>query len=331
MSFASLLGNENNKSILRRALQSGRLPHALIFAGAEGIGKRQFAITLAKAINCERFIDESCDRCGSCHRIELGASRDVKIIGLEKDRANVRIDQIREMAAEAYARPMEGRKRVFIVDPADKMMEPAMNSMLKTLEEPADTSVIILITSRPDSLLTTIRSRCQILRFAPLSIEEVEQYLTTNYKRPAAETRLLAKITAGRLGAALATDLSVYRERREEILDLLDLLTGPVNYAKLARKAELIAKRERDEFEASLDILCQFLRDIVGLLAGSDGELTHEDVKPRLERIASELNISRISDWFSWLEELRRNLKVNISRQLAMEALLIRLTEQPVT
>src|SRR5260370_19597316 len=125
MSFKSLLGNEQNKDLLQRALRGGRLPNAFILAGPDGVGKRQFAQTLAKAINCERLQDDSCDKCGSCHRIDHSESIDVKII--EPDGAFIKIAQIRELAVQAYARPMEARRRDFILDPTDKMNDQSMN------------------------------------------------------------------------------------------------------------------------------------------------------------------------------------------------------------
>jgi DNA polymerase-3 subunit delta' len=325
MSFDSLLGNEHNKDLLQRALRGGRLPNALILAGPEGIGKRQFALSLAKAINCERLKDDCCDQCGSCVRIDRSESIDVKVIGPEKT-ASIKIEAIRELAADAYSSPMEGRKRIFIIDPADKMTEQSMNGLLKTLEEPADTSLIILITAKPDALLSTIRSRSQIIRFAPLSVDEVEQYLKANYKRPAEDTRLLARISGGRLGNAISIDLSIYRERRQEMLDVMDMLTRSGNRVKLVKFAETLGRREREDYEAALDLLCSLLRDTVELIADPSTEnITNDDIRKQLESYAHVLNILTISRWFDQIEEVRRNLRVNINRPVSTESLFLKL------
>jgi DNA polymerase-3 subunit delta' len=324
MSFKSLLGNEHNKDLLQRALRGGRLPNALILAGPEGIGKRQFALTLAKAINCERLPDDSCDKCGSCYRIDKNECIDVKVI--EPDGAFIKIVQIRELAAEAYARPMEGRKRVFILDPADKMNLQSMNGLLKTLEEPAETSLIILVTAQPDALLSTIRSRSQIIRFAPLSTDQVEQYLKDNFKRPAADTHLLAKISGGRLGNATTIDLSVYRERRQEMLDALEMLTRGRNTVKLIKFAEALGRREREDYENGLDILCSLLRDVTVLIADKSSEqITNEDIRKQLQSYAEVLGVVTISRWFDNIEEVRRNLRVNINRPVSTESLFLKM------
>jgi DNA polymerase-3 subunit delta' len=322
MSFKSLLGNEHNKDLLQRALKGGRLPNALILAGPEGVGKRRFALTLAKAINCERLKDDSCDQCGSCHRIDKSECIDVKVV--EPDGAFIKIAQIRELAADAYARPMEGRKRVFILDPADKMNLQSMNGLLKTLEEPAETSLIILITAQPDALLSTIRSRSQIIRFAPLSTDQVEQYLKDNFKRPAADTRLLSKISGGRLGNATTIDLSVYRERRQEMLDVLEMLTRSRNTVKLIKFAEALGRREREDYENGLDILCSLLRDVTILIADkASDQIANEDIRKQLQGYADALDVATIGQWFDSIEEVRRNLRVNINRPVSTESLFL--------
>src|SRR5262245_20747489 len=211
MSFAKLIGNERNKEILQRLLRHGRLPSAVIFAGPEGVGKRQFALTMAKACNCQvppvggAFAADSCDRCPPCTRIEAGTYGDLKLI--EPNGQYIKMAQTRALSEEIYYQPNEGRRRLIIIDGADRLRDEAANSLLKTLEEPPPSSIIILITSRPHMLLTTIRSRAQRLNFSPISTAEMERYLAQNYPRPASETALLARITEGRIGQATAFDL----------------------------------------------------------------------------------------------------------------------------
>lgn len=174
MSFAKLIGNERNKQILQRLLSGGRISATMIFAGPDGVGKRQFALTLAKAANCQKALTDSsgnfyptdsCDECAVCRRIDEGAYGDVTTI--QPDGQFIKIAQTRALAEEVYYRPREGRQRFFIIDEADRLRDEAANSMLKTLEEPPPTSTLILLTSRPNSLLQTIRSRSQRINFAP--------------------------------------------------------------------------------------------------------------------------------------------------------------------
>jgi DNA polymerase-3 subunit delta' len=330
MSFATLIGNERNKEILRRLLQRGRLAAPLIFAGPEGVGKRQFALTLAKAANCQRvaadtprrYAEDSCDECAACRRIGAGAYGDVTEI--KPDGAYIKIAQARTLAEEVYFRPREGRQRFFLIDEADRLREEAANALLKTLEEPPETSTIILLTARPDALLLTIRSRAQRLNFAPLAVAEMERYLAANYRRPAPDTALLARITGGRIGQATAIDISDYRRERRELLEIIELLAAGDNRYRLLKAAEYLGKLEREGFERKLEMLTALLRDIFWLAAGGPPQsLVNLDVADRLELLAQRLSLRRLTAWAEKLDELRANLRLNINRQVATEALFL--------
>lgn len=332
MSFTKLVGNERNKEILRRLLQSGRLSTTLIFVGPEGIGKRQFARTLAKAANCRSALAsangnagvDSCDECSVCRRIDERTYGDV--IEVRPDGAFIKIAQTRALAEEAQFRPREGRQRFFLIDEADRLREEAANSLLKTLEEPPDTSTIILITSRPDALLQTIRSRAQRLNFAPLSVAEMEKYLASNFQRPAPDTALLARVTGGSVGQAMAFDLSEYRRERRELLELLELLTAGNNRFRLLKAAEYFGKQERDVFERKLELLMSLVRDVFLLASGSaDEAITNVDEADRLRRLADRVGLARVIVWAKKFDGLHANLRININRQVATEALLLEL------
>src|SRR5262245_59568452 len=251
MSFAKLIGNERNKDVLQRLLRRGHLNSTLLFAGPEGVGKRQFALTFAKAINCQgapgKGSVDSCDECPVCLRIDAGAYSDVTVIRPEGQ--FIRIAQTRELTEEVYSRPLEGRQRFFIIDEADRLRDEAANSLLKTLEEPPPTSTIILLTARPNTLLLTIRSRAQRLNFTALSVTEMEKYLAANFPRPAHDTALLARVTEGRIGQATAFDLSVYRQERRTLMELLELLAEGKNRHRLLKAAEYLGKKEPEDFE----------------------------------------------------------------------------------
>src|SRR5262245_53500827 len=271
MSFAKLVGNQRNKEILQRLLKNGRVNSTLILAGPDGVGKRQFALAFAKAVNCQKgpagaYALDSCDECSVCRRIDAGAYGDVTAI--RPDGQFIKIAQTREMAEEVYYRPREGRQRFFIIDEADRLREEAANSLLKTLEEPPATSTIILLTARPDALLLTIRSRAQRLNFAALSVSEMEQYLAENFPRPAPDIALLARVTEGRIGQATAFDLSVYRQERRTLIELLELLAAGDDRCRLLKAAEYLGKKEREDFEKELAMILSLLRDLFILAAG---------------------------------------------------------------
>src|ERR1041385_8799444 len=230
--FSRFIGNEEVKERLRRLLDSGRMPGSLLFPGEEGIGKKLFALELAKALNCRNRIGvEAGDECSSCKRISgstfppFANADDNKERMIWSEHADlamvrpykqiIRVKPIRELEREANFRPFEGAARVFIVEDAEYMNDQAANALLKTLEEPPATTHLIMTTTNPMALLPTIRSRCQVIRFAPIAFPEIEEFLVRRERLKPGDAALLARASRGSLGQALSVDIGEYRERRQ--------------------------------------------------------------------------------------------------------------------
>ncbi|MCA1564793.1 MAG: DNA polymerase III subunit delta' [Acidobacteria bacterium] len=339
--FDRLVGNQRAKDTLRRMLVGRRVPGALLFAGEDAIGKKLFALELAKARNCLAPAGvEACDKCSSCVRITHFADapadrsddakhiiwsehRDVGLVRAEKN--IIKVDQARELERETNFRPHEGRARIFIIEEADRLNPQASNALLKALEEIAPTSHLILLTARPANLLTTIRSRCQTIRFAPLTAEEIENYLVRNKRRAGEEARLAAHISRGRLGLALSLNLDAYREGREAMLSILDALTAvQADRVRLLRAAEDLGDAKRkDDFEPRLDVLETLIRDAWLLSLDPATKIVNEDIRDRLTRLGAKLKSGHAADWMARIQELRGQLAVNINRRVATDALLL--------
>jgi len=340
--FSTLIGNDEVKESLRRLLASGRVPGSLLFTGTQGIGKKLFALELAKALNCRnRKGLEACDECSSCKRISrstfppFGKDDDDRERLIWSEHADlamarpfkqiIRVKPMRELEREANFRPFEGAARIFVVEDADTMNDQAANALLKTLEEPPPTSHLILTTSNPTALLATIRSRCQILRFAPIAADEVETFLVEQKHLPAADARLLARTAQGSIGLALAADIDTYRERRDMMLAVLRALTVAFDRAQLLRSAdELAAAKDRHEYEQRLDALETLIRDAWALALGRpDGTIVNGDLLSALQQIAAKITSAQAAAWLSEIEDLRGTLEVNINRRVASDALLM--------
>jgi DNA polymerase-3 subunit delta' len=325
-------------------LRRRRVPGALLFAGESGLGKSLFAMELARALNCrEPRGEEACGACASCAKVgrfQYPAADDKdefkKIIwGEHRDVGLVRpynrtiyINAIRDLERESNFRPFEGRARVFLVEDADalnKDNEPSANALLKTLEEAPPTTHIILVTSRPASLLPTIRSRCQTVRFAPLTVEEVEQYLVNTRARAGDEARLAARLSGGRPGVAREVNLDTYRGRRDAMLVVVEALAQGSDRAKLLRAAEELGDaKNKEEYEPRLDVLELLIRDLWMLaLTGEGVGVINEDLRERLSRLASGLKPARAARWLASVEELRAQLSVNVNRRIATDALFL--------
>ena len=233
--------------------------------------------------------------------------------------------RLRELEREANFRPFEGVARIFIVEDADYMNESASNALLKTLEEPQPTSHLILTTSNPTALLATIRSRCQIIRLAPIAVGEIEKFLVEERSLPAADAHLLARTAQGSIGRALNADVEEYRRRRAEMLGVLDALTLTGDRVQLLRSAEqLAAAKDRGEYEQTLDVLETLIRDAWALALGRPQEsIVNGDLVKDLQRIAAELKSARAASWLAQIEELGAELTVNINRKIASDALLL--------
>lgn len=345
--FEKLAGNERIKEVFRRMLERGRVPGSLLFAGEDGIGKRLFALELAKAMNCREPVrHEACDRCSSCLRIGRSSfppydneddnkarivwSEHIDVGVVRPFKRIIRVPPMRELEREANYRPLEGRARFFIIEDADRLNESSSNAFLKTLEEPPPTSHLVLLTSRPSALLSTIRSRCQVIRFAPLSVEEMEQHLLKERRLPKREAAFLAHIARGSIGRALSTDLSSFRERRDAMLEVLTQLALAEDRARLLRIAEEMndAKRKED-YEPRLDVLEMLVHDVWALSLGAPPEkIVNQDVDAELKKISERVSTGRAARWITEIETLRGQLTVNVNRKVATDALFLSMAKE---
>ena len=331
-------------------LKNRRVPGAMIFAGDEGVGKRLFAFELAKSILCHNPKDfEACDRCAAClrvDRLDLPKSNDKdeneKVfftqhpdVGFVRPAGKfVTVDTVRFLQTEAVLRPFEGTTektgaRFFIIDESDKMNDAAANALLKTLEEPAATSHLILLTSRPNALLQTIRSRCQIIRFAPIPTEEIEKCLTENpeisKKVSPNDAKLLARISGGSLGRALSINLDSYKQQREQMLGVIDSIAAKQDRARLLKIAEeLNDAKIKDEYEIRLEVLQTLIHDVWALRLGSE-KVVNADLQTKLIKFAEMVESKRAQTWIAEIETLRENLAVNLNRKIATDALFMKM------
>lgn len=341
--LSKLIGNEPNKEIFRRLCKTGRLPHSLLFVGKDGTGKKQFALEAAKFFLCldpKNF--ESCDRCKNCRRASnfaLPAADDKdahqQIIFSEHPdvglvvpyRNNILVDTIRALEREANFLPFEAKARFFIIDEAEKMNDAAANALLKTLEEPTDSTYIFLITARPSALLPTILSRCQTIRFAPVAAEEIENFLLESEKHSSEDARLIARIARGSIGTALEIDLEKFRAQRRRMLEVIEALSRRRVFSGLLRAAEeLNDPKIKDEYENHLEILQVLIHDLLLLRHDSARKIVNFDLLSGLEKLSAEIPEKAVSNWLRDIETLRENLRSNLNRKIATDALFMRMS-----
>ncbi len=301
MPFRDVIGHRRLVGLLARSVRRASLPPSLIFAGPSGIGKRLAALATAQALNCTALRapegeggleTDACGVCAACTRIARGVHPDVLVVE-PGDNGSIKIEQVRDIVDRAAYRPFEGRRRVVIVDEADALVVPAQNALLKTLEEPPPGSVFILVTSRPDVLLATVRSRCPRLRFRPLGQNDLAAALAARGFKEA-EARAVAATADGSLGRALeasAGDLVAARDAAAGVLAHVASADEPRRRMEVAK--DLLAKTggsgasDREQLAIHLRVMASLLRDIELLSARADaGGLANADVRPALERLA---------------------------------------------
>ena len=339
--FDELIGNEQIKQIFRRLLNNGHVPQSLLFAGKDGIGKKKFAIEIAKSFVCRNLKDfQACDECSACQRashfefpkdddkdghrrVIFSDHSDIGAVIPYKN--NILVDAIRSLEEAANYRPYEGRARIFIIDEAEKMNDSATNALLKTLEEPIETTYIFLITSKPSSMLSTIISRCQLVRFSPVDTKEIENLLIKeNY--PTEDARLLARISRGSVKDAQEINLEKYREQRNKMLDVLDSLNGGRNRSVLLKTAEELSDaKNKDAYEENLEILQTLIYDIWTLKNDTNAEIANFDISNKIKSFAETAEIRTISKWLEEIEILFENLRSNLNKKIAADALFMKM------
>jgi DNA polymerase-3 subunit delta' len=328
VSFREFLGNRSVVETLEHQLRKERLPHALLFAGPAGVGKKTLAFCLAKALNCQTVDFDFCDNCESCRKINEAAHPDVRLYSPEGQ--FIKIDQMREFSREAFFKPFEGCQRVFIIEQADRLKMEAANSILKTVEEPPDTSTIILISEKPDDLLLTIRSRAHLYGFVPLSLNAVDQYLAQETDYSSDDRALLARISGGTIGGALSTDLDEYKRTRQEMLDLLRSCSLDFTYNKVARTIDGLTSRkevEREKSEFRLLVLYGLLHDLYRLKIDAFFEdVTNYDLKEQLLSLSRSFSSAQLVSATEVLDQIELGARRNLNKGLLLDAFVFRLS-----
>ncbi|BDG08039.1 DNA polymerase III subunit delta' [Anaeromyxobacter paludicola] len=339
MPFAEIIGQDRAVGSLRAALARGALHHAYLFGGPAGVGKGAAARLLAQAANCEGPAAagaDACGACGPCTRIARGLHPDVLFLAEEREMAKagrwepkggrtpskeIVVDQIRELVDRRLGmKRFEGRRRFVVVDPADAMNVQAQNALLKTLEEPPDDTTLVLVSSSPDGLLATIKSRCLRVPFAPLPDELVSARLLAEGWEPAA-ARVAAALAGGSLGRALGLDAEALEERRQAVEEAASLDPADAG-AWLGYAAR--AGKDRDLARETCELLLVWLRDVLAVgVAGDGATLALPDLAPLSRRAAEALPPPAVLRRRDRVQQALRALRQNGAPALALERMLI--------
>ncbi len=293
---------------LIKNVRSGTSPHAYIFEGEKGVGHFEAARLFAAASVCERSDAAPCTQCNSCIMAKAETHPDISIISPQKDKKNITVDQIRELVKDAYTKPYESGKKVYIIAYGDDMNEQAQNAFLKVLEEPPEYAVFVILAENHETLLLTIRSRCTLLRFSPVSQAKVKEYIKRHFPKETENIEFLARYSGGVCGNV---EKIVVREnfiplRAAAFEKLEDLLSDD---EILAYSVADFLEGNKDDADLVLTFWQDFIRDIMLIQSDAKNLVANTDFIDKLINISNrfdEKKIVRAQEQIITAQKMRR-------------------------
>jgi DNA polymerase-3 subunit delta' len=355
LSLNTFIGNTSAVEILKRAIEQDRLPHAMICAGPAGVGKCTLALLVAQSLNCLSPVNSiacgacsACKRimamiqsrglecrtlkgdgfCGSCENCKIRTMRHPDVWLIEPEKTTISINQVRDLINEIAFQPLEARYRVAILDPAEQMRIEAHNSLLKTLEEPPSRTVIILVTTNPYMLLETIRSRSRLLQFGEIPQDGIERRLIESEGRSPEEARLAAALSGGSLAAALNFDAKEYGEIRKQALQFVTLLLKRGQFTEASALAVRVTK-EKQFFQLWIESVMTLLQDVYYENIAAE-RIGQRGMLEELAPLARAVSRSMLASVIEAIGKLKSDLRLNVNRQLALEAMFLELTQKSI-
>ena len=327
ISWQSILGHEKPIARLQTLLVEKRLPHALLFAGPDGVGKLRVARALAAAILCEGDGERPCGQCQQCRALQQDTHPDYYELHPEgKAIKTIRIDAIRKVQSEAARLPLLAKKRVIVIDDAEAMNEAAENSLLKTLEEPTGAVHFILVTCAKSSLLDTILSRCMHVGFGSIPEAALAKALTMR-GIPEGAAAELAALSDGSLGRALSLQENDGLKLRDDAAKFLQE-RAQLSVQDVFSRGASMEKMPREQLTEWFLYLGMLLRDLLVLREdGASPLLYHKDLRTELVALLSDYPERRIAALLALVRETDRRLQSNVNQRLLLEGFFLRAME----
>jgi DNA polymerase-3 subunit delta' len=327
--FSRIIGQEGAVRFLKQAMVRQKMPHAYLFVGIPGIGKRTAALALCQALNCEQPVNEDgCGHCASCRKMISGNFPDLVMV--EPQGQNIKIEQVRNLDRLFGFKPVEGRYRVSLIRQAETMTEEAANAFLKTLEEPPPGNILIMTVTEPLDLLPTILSRCRRVTFRPIPVTLIEAWLEEKEGMEKGKASLLARVAAGSLGKALEMGKNHFLEKRQDLLLDLNRLLAMSPEEAVGWASEYSGKGKKEKREEAVALLLgvwkTWYRDLLLVKANcSEEALINLDLLRELKKVSGDSRIEELEESFHTLDLAEKDLLRFRNLDLLMENVVLQL------
>lgn len=326
-SFKDVVGHKNIIDYIRSAVQEDKVSHAYILNGEKGAGKKMLANLFATTLLCEKAGPDPCNECHSCRQAESGNHPDIIRVTHEKPNT-ISVDDIREQVNNTILiKPYQGPYKIYIIPQADMMSVQAQNALLKTIEEPPEYAVIMLLTENADTLLPTIASRCVMLKLRNIKDTLIKKYLMETMEVPDYKADMCTAFAQGNMGRAILLANSEYfNEIREEAVQLLKY----IQEMELSEIVEAVKRITTYKLEINdyLDIIMVWYRDVLLYKATKDmDKVVFKDQIKYIKEQARKSSYEGIELILNSLEKAKTRLKANVNFELAMELLFLTIKE----
>jgi DNA polymerase III subunit delta' len=338
MLLSDISGQDAAVAVLRNALARDRLAHAYLFIGPAGVGKKQTALALAHAVQCNEGSKDGCEVCIGCVQVAAGTHPDLMVVSPEAGKQSIAISQVRDLQRLLYLRPVQGKKKIAILEEAHLLTPQAQSALLKMVEEPPGDALLVLLILNSATLSRPLLSRCQQVRFAPLPTPVIEEILIRTQDKDPAIAHTLALYSRGSIGRALTLDPEVFTEERHYVEEELQKLEH-ASFVDLSRFAEwLVADRvrksarnaeatsERSSGSDRLAIVLSWYEEVWRYaLLGIEGVVRHQECLSTITKLAARLGVDGTLRRLSVVSTTIQALGRNANRQLAVEDMLLQL------
>ena len=325
--FSDIIGHEDIVKHFKSSIELSKVSHAYILNGEKGVGKKTLASVVAKSLQCESGEPDPCGKCKSCLQAETGNQPD--IIWVKHEKPNViSVDEIRtQIVNDIDLKPYSSRYKIYIVPDSQMMNQQAQNALLKTLEEPPEYAIIMLLTNNVDKFLPTILSRCIVLNFKPVEPLHMMEYLVSNIGVDQEKAKFCTDFAQGNLGKAVRLAISPdYNEIREDSIRLLRRISD-MEMDEIIQAVKNMGKYKLDITDY-IDIMTMWFRDILMVkISNSPNKIIFKHEFSIMKKQASRMSYEGIEKILEAMDKLKVRLEANVNFDIAMELMLLTIKE----